>query len=125
MHDIASEHDWLPCLCEGRIHDTEAKYYADGEDAYDMRKQLRWSQKTGDKEKEKDKDKEKDKAIERANGRQNGVRRDDRNGVRRTPRGGKKVGGPAGKAIGTSGFPSGNAASAVEQGSVSPDLVPA
>ncbi|KAK1267757.1 hypothetical protein QJS04_geneDACA015298 [Acorus gramineus] len=24
-----------------KIHDTEAKYYADGEDAYDMRKQLR------------------------------------------------------------------------------------
>lgn len=24
-----------------RIHDTEAKYYADGEDAYDMRKHLK------------------------------------------------------------------------------------
>lgn len=24
-----------------KIHDTEEKYYADGEDAYDMRKQLK------------------------------------------------------------------------------------
>ncbi|GAU38901.1 hypothetical protein TSUD_119670 [Trifolium subterraneum] len=27
-----------------KIHDVEAKYYADGEDAYDMRKQLKGKQ---------------------------------------------------------------------------------
>ena len=30
----------LTCICCGSIHDVEAKYYADGEDAFDMRKNL-------------------------------------------------------------------------------------
>lgn len=31
----------LPAWCCCRIHDREAKYYADGEDAFDMRKYLK------------------------------------------------------------------------------------
>eukprot|EP00884_Botryococcus_braunii_P004338 jgi/Botrbrau1/13905/Bobra.0017s0012.1 len=66
-----------------QIHDTEAKYYADGEDAYDMRKQL--------KPKTKHADKDKEKALEKANGRQNGIVRNDRSGVRRGGRQGKRL----------------------------------
>ncbi len=32
--------DMLPLFYCGSIHDVEAKYYADGEDAFDMRKNL-------------------------------------------------------------------------------------
>mmetsp|Transcript_53270 Transcript_53270/g.102967 ORF Transcript_53270/g.102967 Transcript_53270/m.102967 type:complete len:235 (+) Transcript_53270:63-767(+) len=71
------------------IHDVESKYYADKEDAYDMRKmfetglkkqeanRLKKEKKDKDKEREKEKDKEKEKGKEKEFAKENGKEKDN------------------------------------------------